>query len=120
MLEFSMTFDQIDLMKEAEKRGEEPSGFSITRNGRTIQLTNNELIDAMLACVQQLSDSAVSAYSEAMEEDLPSIVRKTIVRDFVNRVVESIPLQISTMAEEIFADDNDDIPDPSELMGRSH
>lgn len=120
MLEFSMTFDQIDLMKEAEQRGEETSGYSITRNGRTIRLTNNELIDAMLACVQQLSDGAVSAYSEAMREDLPQIVRKAIVKDFVNRVVENIPIQIATMAEEIFADDNDDIPDPSDLMKRSH
>lgn len=120
VIEFSMTFDQIDLMKETEQRGEEPSRFSITRNGKKIQLTNNELVDAMLVSIQELSINAISAYSEVKGENLPLLVRQSIVRDFVNKVVESIPIQIATMAEEIFMEDKDSIPDPNDLMRRKH
>lgn len=115
-----MTFDQIDLIKETEQRGEESSGFSITRDGKKIQLTNNELIDAMLVCIQKLSENAVATYTEVSGTLLPPIVRQGIVRDFVNKVVESIPLQVAAMADEVFTENNDTIPDPYDLMKKTH
>lgn len=120
VIEFSMTFDQIDLIKETEQRGEESSGFSITRDGKKLQLTNNELIDAMLVCIQKLSENAVATYTEVSGTPLPPIVRQGIVRDFVNKVVESIPLQVAAMADEVFMENNDTIPDPYDLMKKTH